>query len=70
MVDNDFTPIRPVENLPNIVGLTPTRQRQERKRRPNTPGRNQRPDKTAPERAQEEQTPEQDDDPHTIDYRA
>ena len=35
MADNDFNIIKPVESLQNIAGLTPTRRREERKRRQN-----------------------------------
>lgn len=70
MATNDFDPVRPVENLQNVHGLTPLGQHREGKRR-QTPGRPVRPSQETPrETTAEEQTPKSDDDPHTIDYRA
>jgi hypothetical protein len=69
MMDHDFSAIKPVENLPGIAGLTPAGQ-QDRKRRPNLPRRDPQPQETPPGEAAEEQTPQNSDDPHTIDYRA
>jgi len=69
MADNDFSTIKPVENLQNVAGLTPTGQRQERKRRQN-PLRSGREPGGKPDKAEQEETPERDDDSHTIDYRA
>jgi hypothetical protein len=66
MTDNDFNAIKAVENLQNVAGLTPTGQRQERKRRQNPPRRAPRPDETPPDEA----TLERDSDSHRIDYRA
>jgi hypothetical protein len=70
MTDNDFNPIRPVENLQNVIGLTPTSQHQERKRRQNASRRDQETQTAPPDKTREEQTPARDDDAHVIDYRA
>jgi hypothetical protein len=70
MMDNDFNAIKPVENLQNVTGLTPTGQRQERKRRPNPPRRGQGPDGTPPDEAAEKEASDRDRDSHTIDYCA
>ncbi len=70
MTENDFSTIKPVENLPNVAGLTPTGQRQERKRRPNAPRPSQKPDAKSVDEAAEQETPERDQDVHMIDYRA
>lgn len=51
MTDNDFDAIKAVENLQNVAGLTPTGQRQERKRRQNPPRRDQEPGGTPPDKA-------------------
>jgi len=66
MTDNDFNTIKAVENLQNVTGLTPTGQRQERKRRPTPPRRGQEPGGTPPDKA----TAERDSDSHRIDYCA
>ena len=66
MTDNDFNTIKAVENLQNVAGLTPTGQRQERKRRPNSPRRDQESREAPPDKA----TAECDSDLHRIDYRA
>jgi hypothetical protein len=65
MVDSDF--IQPVESLHNVQGLTPTREREERRRRqrapaePRQPSEQKEPDgKKAPD----------EDGSHTIDYCA
>jgi hypothetical protein len=70
MADNDFNPIRPVENLQNISGLTPTGQPQERKRRQTPPRPGRQPQETPPDKVAEEQTSGRDSDSHTIDYCA
>ncbi len=66
MTNDDFNTIQAVENLQNVAGLTPTGQRQERKRRQGPPRRDQEPARTPPEKA----AAERDGDSHRIDYRA
>ena len=66
MTDNDFNTIKAVENLPTVAGLTPTGQRQERKRRPTPPRRDQDSGETPPDKA----ATERDTDSHKIDYCA
>jgi len=76
MADNNYNIIKPVEAMQNIVGLSPARRRQERKRRP--PGeRKKQTHELAEEPNQlnngEKMKPESatdKNDPHTIDYRA
>jgi hypothetical protein len=70
MANSDFNTIKPVENLPNVAGLTPTGQKKEQKRRQNPPRQGQEPQETPPDAAEEEQTPGGDRDSHTIDYCA
>ena len=70
MADNDSNMIKPVEGLQNVHSLTPTRERQERKRRQNAPGHQQTPKEAPPDEAAEEQEPARDDDSHAIDYCA
>jgi hypothetical protein len=70
MADNDFNIITPVENLQNVPSLTPTGERQERKRRQNPPRKGQGPEETPPKEATEGQTPGRGDDAHQIDYCA
>ncbi len=38
MADSDFNFIPPVEHLQNVPGLTPAKDREQRKRRPRPPG--------------------------------
>ena len=70
MTENDFNTIKPVENLQNVAGLTPTGQRQERKRRPTPPRPNQRSDSKSADEAAEQEASEREKEIHMIDYRA
>jgi hypothetical protein len=70
MTNNDFNPVSPVENLPNVARLTPTGQHQERKRRQNPPRRDPETQAAPPDKTEQEQTPEREGDAHVIDYRA
>jgi hypothetical protein len=70
MTDNDFSAIKPVENLPSVAPLTAAGQRQERRRRQNPSRRGAPPDAAPPEEAAPEQASEQDRESHTIDYCA
>lgn len=42
MADNDSSIIKPVESLQNIAGLKPIKHREERKRRQNLPGEDEK----------------------------
>jgi hypothetical protein len=66
MTDSEFNAIKAVENLQNVASLTPTGQRQERKRRQNPPRRDQGPGEAPPDKA----AAEHDSDSHRIDYCA
>jgi len=66
MTDNDFNTIKAVENLQNVTGLTPTGQRQERKRRQNPPRQDEESKGTAPDKA----AAKRDSDSHRVDYCA
>jgi hypothetical protein len=72
MADSDYNVIKPLETVQTIPGLTPTRRRQERKRRQETPTKHHEDEpQEQPENPQDQ--PEQrhdDDDPHVIDYCA
>jgi hypothetical protein len=70
MATNDLNPIRPVENLPNVAGLTPTGQQQERKRRQNPRRQEQAAQAASPDRTEDEPKREHDGDAHVIDYQA
>ncbi len=70
MTENDFNTVKPVENLQNVAGLTPTGQRQERKRRPHAPRLNRRSDARSADEAAEQEASDRDRDAHMIDYRA
>ena len=68
MADSDYSVIKPVESLPTIQGMEPTKRRQERKRQQKSPDQHH-------EEPEAEETPEpeartNDDDPHSIDYCA
>ena len=66
MTDNEFPTIQAVENLQNVAGLTPTGQRQERKRRQNPPHRDPEPGAAPPDK----DAVEHESDSHRIDYCA
>ncbi len=68
MADSDYSVIKPVESLPTIQGMEPTKRRQERKRRQPSP--DQRHEEPETEETSEPEAPCNDDDPHSIDYRA
>jgi hypothetical protein len=65
MADSDFNFIPPVEHLHNVPGLTPAKEREERKRRPRTP-----PGKSEPAKQDENDQKPGDDKSHAIDYCA
>jgi hypothetical protein len=68
MADSDYNFIPPVEHLQNVPGLTPAKEREERKRRPRTPAGKSEP---AKQDEQKENDPKPDDDgSHAIDYCA
>ncbi len=70
MTDSNFTFIQPVENLHSIHSVTPAQQREEQKRKQKPPEQQQQPrDKPQNEKPQES-TPDRNDGPHRIDYRA
>ena len=75
MADNDYSLIKPAESLQNIEALTPTRRREERKRKQNLTKQN----KEEPEEELNESVDQQDlgneltenkNDQNTIDYCA
>lgn len=76
MADSDYSVIKPVESLQTIQGIAPAKRRQERKQRQNAP--HEHPEKTETEAETEAQrneaepteTVHDEDDPHSIDYRA
>jgi len=68
MTESDFHSLKPVESLHNVQGLTPTRQREERKRRQPSPGKRSQP----PRKEEDKDKPAAagDAEPHSIDYCA
>jgi len=68
MADSDYSTIRPVESLPTIKGLEPTKRRQERKQRQPSPDRHH--EEPEVEEIPEPEARRNDDDPHSIDYCA
>ncbi len=80
MADNDFNIIKPVEGLQNIAGLTPTKHREQRKRRQNLHKKKKEKSKQELNESVNKQDidnelldnelTENDNDQHTIDYRA
>ncbi len=55
MADNDSSIIKPVESLQNIGGLTPTKRREQRKRRQNLQKQNKQQLEQQPEDSNDEQ---------------
>ena len=75
MPDDNHNMIKPVESLQNIISLTPTRRREERKRRQNLHKQNKEDSQREPnDQIGEEDAssePGQDENnQHSIDYRA
>ena len=74
MADNDSKIIKPVESLHNIAGLTPTKRREQRKRRQNLNAEeNKEPEEELNEPVDEQDSNEpgeNEDDQNTIDYCA
>ncbi len=75
IADNDFNIIKPVEGLQNIAGLTPVKHREQRKRRQDLHEEKkgeseQEPDKSVGEQDLSDELTENEEDRHTIDYRA
>ena len=69
MADIDYNVVKPVESLPTIQGLEPTKRRRERKRQP-APRQHYETPETESEETLEPEAPRNDDDPHSIDYCA
>jgi len=74
MADNDSNIIKPVESLHNIAGLTPTKRREQRKRRQNLNAEeNKEPEEQLNEPVDEQDSDEpgeNEDAQNTIDYCA
>jgi len=70
MADNDFNIIKPVESLQTIQGLTPTTRQQERRRRRKSKGERRDETQEKHDEATEPQAPDDNEDPHSIDYCA
>ena len=77
MVDNNYNIIKPVESLQNVGGLTPTKRRQERKKRQNSREQNEEQRQLAEDELNElteedisSKITEEDRNEHSIDYRA
>jgi len=68
MADSDFNFIAPVEHLHNVPGLTPAKDREERKRRPRTPPGKREP--AAQDEEKENGRKSGDGESHSIDYCA
>ncbi len=74
-MDNDYNTIKPVEGLQNITGLSPTRRREERKRRRNAPFEDSEESEQDLSESTEQTTGGSEStgdekDKHSIDYRA
>lgn len=75
IADNDFNIIKPVESLQNIAGLTPVKHREQRKRRQGLHEEKkgeseQEPDNSVDEQDVSAELIENEEDGHSIDYRA
>jgi hypothetical protein len=75
MADNDYNAIKPVNSLQNVTGLSPVKQRQERRRRQNLHSQHEEQPEEESAESPESQNPDEevagdDNDQHFIDYRA
>jgi len=74
MADNNFNLIKPVENLQNVAGVTPTKRREERKQKQQMHKQNEQQDEElneqTDERPLEEESLENENGTSTIDYCA
>jgi len=75
MADKDYNIIKPVEGLQNITGLTPTRRREQRKRRQDLNKENkeeaeQELNDSIAEKTVDSELAEDEKDQHSIDYCA
>ena len=68
MADSDFNFIPPVEHLHNVPGLTPTKDLEERKRRPRPPAGKREPAKQDEEKDNAQKSG--NGESHSIDYCA
>ncbi len=68
MADSDFNFIPPVEHLHNVPGLTPAKDREERKRRPRSPAGKREP--AQQDKDKENHQKSGDGESHSIDYCA
>ncbi len=75
MADNDYNIIKPVDSLHSIPGLTPAKQREQRKRRQNSHGKQeenakQQPNDLVDQQKRGEESTEVENGHHPIDYCA
>jgi len=74
MADNNFNLIKPVENLQNVAGVTPTERREERKRKQQMHKQDEQQDEEVNEQTDEptieEEFLENENGKSTIDYCA
>lgn len=69
MADNDYNTVRPIDGLPNVLGITPTEQQQQQERRKGA--QKGRPQHSQPADQTQTETPQENHDTsHLIDYRA
>lgn len=72
MPDDNYNMIKPVESLQNIMGLTPTKRREERKRRQNLHKKNseREPNDQVGEENPDSESGQDENNQHSIDYCA
>jgi hypothetical protein len=75
MADNDYNAVKPVDSLHNVTGLSPVKQRHERRRRQNLHSQNEKqPEEESAElpdsQSRDEEVSGDGNDQHSIDYRA
>ncbi len=77
MADNDYNAIKPVDSLHNVTGLSPVKQRHERRRRQNLHSQHEKQPEEESAESPDSQNPDEEvagngneNDKHSIDYRA
>ncbi len=70
MADNDYNTVQPIEGLPNVLGIAPTEQQQQQRRKGAEKDRQQHSQPAPDDKNQTETPPKSQSSNHLIDYRA
>jgi hypothetical protein len=70
MADNDYNTVQPIDSLQNVLGITPTEQQPQQRRKAPQKDRQQHSPAASDDQAKKEAPQDSHDSNHLIDYRA